>query len=48
MEQLEGDGGYNEDVEGDDFDGVVLQERFPALPGCPLRSLGHISLYSGF
>ena len=31
-----------------DLCGVVLQERLPALPGCPLRSPGHVPLYGGF
>jgi len=48
VEQLEGDGRHNEEVDRDDVRGVVLQERFPALPGGSLRSLGHVPLHGGF
>ena len=48
IEQLGGDGWNNEEVQGDDFRGVVLQERFPALAGCSLRSRRHVSLHGGF
>lgn len=48
VEQLEGDGWDNKEVQRYDFRGVVLQERLPALPGCSLRSPGHISLHGGF
>ena len=48
VEQLESDGWDNKEVHRNDLCGVVLQERLPALPGCSLRSPGHISLHGGF
>ena len=42
MEQLEGDGRNNEEVNRDNLCGVVLKKRFPALLGSPWGLLGHV------
>ena len=47
VEQAEGDGRNDKEVNGNDLCGMILQERFPALLGCLRRFPRHVPLHGG-